>query len=68
MGELELGKVLIYQNEKGDTRIDVYFEGDTIWMSQKSLAELYQVLELLTIKLIREWILLNLETHIMELQ
>jgi hypothetical protein len=43
MDELELGKVLIYQNEKGDTRIDVYFEGDTIWMSQKSLAELYQV-------------------------
>jgi len=43
MGVQELGNILIYQNEKGDTRIDVYFEGDTIWMSQKSLAELYQV-------------------------
>ncbi len=37
------GKILIYQNEKGDTKIDVYFEADTIWMTQKSLAELYQV-------------------------
>jgi hypothetical protein len=37
------GKILIYQNEKGDTKLDVYFEGDTIWLSQKSLAELYQV-------------------------
>ena len=37
------GKILIYQNEKGDTRIDVYFEEDTIWMTQRSLSELYQV-------------------------
>lgn len=27
------GKILIYQNEKGDTKIDVYFEEDTIWMT-----------------------------------
>ena len=37
------GKILIYQNEKGDTKIDVYFEEDTIWMTQRSMAELYQV-------------------------
>lgn len=43
MNEAELGRMLIYQTEKGDTRIDVYFEGDTIWMSQKNLAELYQI-------------------------
>lgn len=36
------GKILIYQNEKGDTKIDVYFEEDTIWMSQRSMSELYQ--------------------------
>ena len=43
-GELEnTGKILIYQNEKGDTKIDVYFEEDTIWMTQRSMAELYQV-------------------------
>lgn len=37
------GKILIYQNEKGDTKIDVYFTEDTIWMTQKSMCELYQV-------------------------
>lgn len=41
--ELEnTGRILIYQNEKGDTKIDVYFEDDTIWMTQKNIAELYQ--------------------------
>lgn len=43
-GELaNTGKILIYQNEKGDTKIDVYFEEDTIWMTQKAMCELYQV-------------------------
>lgn len=42
-GPERTGKILIYQNEKGDTRIDVYFGEDTIWMSQRSMAELYQV-------------------------
>lgn len=37
------GKILIYQTEKGDTKIDVFFEEDTIWMTQKSICELYQV-------------------------
>ena len=37
------GKILIYQNEKGDTKVDVYFSEDTIWMTQKSMCELYQV-------------------------
>ncbi|MCI2046886.1 MAG: virulence RhuM family protein [Faecalibacterium sp.] len=37
------GKILIYQNEKGDTKVDVYFQDDTIWMTQKSMCELYQV-------------------------
>lgn len=36
------GNILIYQTEKGDTKIDAYFNDDTIWMSQKSIAELYQ--------------------------
>ncbi|HEY5466926.1 MAG TPA: virulence RhuM family protein, partial [Clostridia bacterium] len=39
----ENGNILIYQNEKGDTKIDVYFENDDVWLSQKALAELYQV-------------------------
>ncbi len=37
------GKILIYQNEKGDTKIDVYFDGDTIWTTQRTMSELYQV-------------------------
>lgn len=37
------GRILIYQTEKGDTKIDVYFEEDTIWMTQRSMCELYQV-------------------------
>lgn len=42
--ELEnAGKILIYQNEKGDTKIDVFFEGETIWMTQKSMTQMYQV-------------------------
>lgn len=40
---INTGKILIYQNEKGDTKIDVYFEDDTIWMTQKSIMQLYQV-------------------------
>lgn len=43
-GELaNTGKILIYQNEKGDTKIDVYFADDTIWMTQRTMSELYQV-------------------------
>ena len=43
-GELaNTGKILIYQNEKGDTKIDVYFEDDTIWMTQSAMCDLYQV-------------------------
>lgn len=41
--EKDIGNILIYQNEKGDTKVDAYFNDDTIWMSQKSIAELYQV-------------------------
>ena len=29
----ELGNMLIYQNEKGDTKVDVYFFEEDIWMS-----------------------------------
>ena len=36
------GNILIYQTEKGDTKIDAYFNDETIWMTQKSIAELYQ--------------------------
>lgn len=35
------GDVLIYQNEKGDTKVDVYYINDTVWMTQKQIAALY---------------------------
>ncbi|MCI8364843.1 MAG: hypothetical protein HFG34_07815 [Eubacterium sp.] len=38
---IEVGNILIYQTEKGDTRIDVFFQNDDIWMSQSALAKLY---------------------------
>jgi len=49
----KLGDLIIYQNEKGETKIDAYFSDDTIWMTQKSLSILYQV----SIKTINEHIL-----------
>lgn len=38
-----VGNTLIYQNERGNTRVDVYFVEDTIWMTQRTMAELYQL-------------------------
>lgn len=34
--------MLIYQTEDGHTKIDVRLEGETVWMTQKAIAELYQ--------------------------
>ena len=39
---MNAGRILIYQNEKGDTKVDVYFTEDTIWMTPRTMAELYQ--------------------------
>lgn len=36
------GDMLIYQNEKGNTKVDVYFRDDTVWMTQKNIAQMYQ--------------------------
>lgn len=37
----ELGDMLIYQNEKGDTKVDVYFFDKDIWMNQAAIARMY---------------------------
>ncbi|NIK11513.1 hypothetical protein [Alkalibacillus almallahensis] len=34
--------ILIYQTEDGHTKIDVRLEDETVWMTQKGIAELYQ--------------------------
>ena len=36
------GEVVIYRSEDGNTRIDVRFENDTVWLTQQQLAELFQ--------------------------
>ena len=33
---------IIYQTQNGETKIDVRFEGETVWLSQKLIAELFQ--------------------------
>lgn len=34
--------ILIYQTEDGNTKVDVRLENETVWMTQKAIAELYQ--------------------------
>ncbi len=36
------GEVIIYQTEDGNTKIDVRFESETVWLTQAQLVELYQ--------------------------
>lgn len=35
-------QVIIYQSDDGRTHIEVKFTGDTVWLSQQQMAELYQ--------------------------
>ena len=34
-------QIIIYQSEDGETRIEVKFTGETVWLSQQQLCELY---------------------------
>lgn len=36
------GEILIYQTESGQTKIEVRLEGESLWLCQADLAELYQ--------------------------
>lgn len=36
------GEFLLYQTDDGRTRVQVRFEGETVWLSQKAMAELFQ--------------------------
>ena len=35
------GDIVIYQTEDGSTKIDVRFEGETVWLTQQQMAELF---------------------------
>ena len=41
-GRFHKGELLIYQTEDGRTKIDVYFEDDTVWLNQAAMAVLFQ--------------------------
>lgn len=35
-------QLVIYQTETGETKIDVRFQDETVWLSQQLMAELFQ--------------------------
>ena len=41
MNEKALGEIIVYQSDDGLTRVDVRFEGDSVWLTQAQLIELY---------------------------
>lgn len=36
------GEVIIYEDVNGQTKLDVRLEGDTVWLNQAQMAELFQ--------------------------
>ncbi len=40
--ETNQGEVIIYQSENGDTKIDVRFVDETVWLTQQQMADLFQ--------------------------
>ena len=36
-------QIIIYRNESGEIKLDVRFDGDTVWLTQKMMAELFDV-------------------------
>ncbi len=40
-GEPDSGDVVLYQSPDGEVRLDVRLEHDTIWLTQKQMAELF---------------------------
>ena len=41
--DLSKGKIIIYTSSDGSVSLDVKLENDTIWLTQKSMAELFGV-------------------------
>jgi len=35
-------QIIIYQTESGETKLDVCFQDETVWLTQKLMAELFQ--------------------------
>ncbi|MGE4443902.1 MAG: virulence RhuM family protein [Candidatus Altimarinota bacterium] len=41
MSEINSGEIIFYNSEEGDIKINVIFENETIWLSQKQMGELF---------------------------
>ncbi|MDD2870444.1 MAG: virulence RhuM family protein [Candidatus Gracilibacteria bacterium] len=41
MSESSTGEILFYKSDEGDIKINVIFENETIWLSQKQMGELF---------------------------
>lgn len=39
----ELSNFLLYTTPEGDVNVEIYFQNETVWLSQKSIAELFAV-------------------------
>jgi len=37
-----MGEILLYQTEDGKTRLEVQFQGETVWLSQAQMSDLFQ--------------------------
>ena len=38
----DLSEMIIYTTEDGLTKVDVNFDGDTVWLTQEQMSELFQ--------------------------
>lgn len=41
-GDPPTSQIIIYRTEDGGTKLDVRLENETVWLTQKSIAELFQ--------------------------
>jgi hypothetical protein len=41
MNESAIGQVVLYRSEDGRTKLDVRLEGETVWLNQRQLTELF---------------------------
>ncbi len=39
----QFSKIVIYKTDEGQTRVDVHFQDETAWLSQKQMAELFDI-------------------------
>ena len=39
----QINKFILYTTPSGDVRVDVYFEDETLWLTQKAMGELFDV-------------------------